>query len=239
MGSSRLPGKTLISFNGETLLDFIVNKLVMSGLSRSDIIVTTSTLDEDDPLEAFAETRGVGFFRGSPDLVSSRLIDCCDHWNIERFLLVLGDNPWISVDTAKSLISVSKNALDVEDYIVSPTPELVYDINGLRYHPIGTRLQLISTACLRRQMHRHDNEETREHVSKLFQDVDSGEFSARILTISGGWFRPELNGVNISINTRSDYDHAVTVAAMLLEQDIQPHEATVEDIMRNYKTLRK
>ena len=148
MGSSRLPGKTLYPFLGKTILHFIVDKLVLTGFDPSEIVVTTTTLAEDDVLETFAHETGVLIFRGSATNISNRLSKCCERHQIDKFMLVLGDNPWISLEQLRMLYELESDAPSVNDYVVTPTPELGANGKTLLHYPIGTRIQTITRALL-------------------------------------------------------------------------------------------
>ena len=64
MGSSRLPGKTLMELeNHMTTLDFVVNQLSCSKLDR--IIIATTSLIEDKVIYEKAKILGIESFRGS------------------------------------------------------------------------------------------------------------------------------------------------------------------------------
>lgn len=238
MGSSRLPGKTLYPFLGKTILHFIVNKLVLTGFTPSEIVVTTTTLAEDDVLETFAHETGVRLFRGSATNISNRLSKCCEQYQINRFMLVLGDNPWISLEQLKMLYELESDASSAKDYVVTPTPELGANGKTFLHYPIGTRIQTITRALLDHQIGAYDNPETQEHVSKLFTSIDPSKFSAKIFQIEDGWTPDALGGLNISINTKSDYEDAVYVADALESDGIKAHQATVADIVARYRAVR-
>ena len=65
MGSSRLPGKTLMKLNDElSTLHFVKNQLTFSKFI-DEIIVATTDLEEDDVIEEICKEMKVKCFRGS------------------------------------------------------------------------------------------------------------------------------------------------------------------------------
>jgi spore coat polysaccharide biosynthesis protein SpsF len=62
MGSSRLPGKVLRPIGGRPLLGLMLDRIATGGFP---VVVATSTLDRDDPIERFLSDREEALHRGS------------------------------------------------------------------------------------------------------------------------------------------------------------------------------
>ena len=78
MGSSRLPGKSLMDVEGAPMLSRLVERV--SQARRIDkIVIATTTLTEDGPLEALAQALDVECFRGSSDDVLGRVKAAAGH----------------------------------------------------------------------------------------------------------------------------------------------------------------
>jgi spore coat polysaccharide biosynthesis protein SpsF len=71
MGSSRLPGKVLKKIQGQSLLEIHLKRIQKSKLF-DHLILATTNLETDDPLEAIGHQLGVEVFRGSEDNVLDR-----------------------------------------------------------------------------------------------------------------------------------------------------------------------
>ena len=71
MGSSRLPGKVLKKIQGQSLLEIHL-KRIQKSKSFDHLILATTNLASDDPLEAIGHQLGVEVFRGSEDNVLDR-----------------------------------------------------------------------------------------------------------------------------------------------------------------------
>ena len=72
MGSTRLPGKILLSLGNSTVLASVINRVKNSGLIN-DIIVATSENRIDDLVQLEAIKNNVHVFRGSEENVLSRI----------------------------------------------------------------------------------------------------------------------------------------------------------------------
>jgi len=72
MGSRRLPGKTLMPFAGTTVLGHLVSRLG-GAASLAQVIVATSTVPDNDPIELECRSLGVNCFRGDEHNVLGRL----------------------------------------------------------------------------------------------------------------------------------------------------------------------
>ena len=63
MGSSRLPGKTLMKIEGREMIGMIIDRVKISPYV-SDILIATTDLPEDDKLVDWATQEGISTFRG-------------------------------------------------------------------------------------------------------------------------------------------------------------------------------
>lgn len=92
MGSSRLPGKVLKTIVGKPLLALQVERIRQSQLIDR-VIITTSDLPQDDPIEALAEELGVLCYRGSENDVLGRVVAALKKYRVDLHLEFHGDSP--------------------------------------------------------------------------------------------------------------------------------------------------
>ena len=72
MGSTRLPGKAMLSVeNDKTVLHFVIKQLQNCKLIDK-IIVATTTLEDDNKIANFSKDLAIDCFRGSSDNVLDR-----------------------------------------------------------------------------------------------------------------------------------------------------------------------
>ena len=93
--SSRLKRKMckLIGKN-TTLLDMVVKRIKQS-LYLDNIIVATSTNEEDDEIQSICEKNNVNIYRGSEHDVQSRYLECSKLYQVENIVRLTGDCPFI------------------------------------------------------------------------------------------------------------------------------------------------
>lgn len=206
MGSSRLPGKTLLPFGKTTLLSHIISRIELGGIRRNDICIATSNSSLDIPITSAAVELGCNFYRGSSDNVTRRILAAAD--TDTDFILVLGDNPWIDPQQLSELVKCSRSH-DL-DYAVTATKELPKFSWPQSFYPIGTRLQYIRTNFMSQRLDVLDSADVREHTSKLFSSLPQ-ESSSMTLTPNDGWAADAIKMLNVSINTESDYLLALSV----------------------------
>jgi spore coat polysaccharide biosynthesis protein SpsF len=91
-GSTRLPGKVLLTAAGRTMLDHHLDRLQTADL---DVYVATTDLAADDPVADLAQGRGVPIFRGNDDDVLSRFAGCARTYDLDVVVRVTSDCPLI------------------------------------------------------------------------------------------------------------------------------------------------
>lgn len=98
MGSTRLPGKTLLPIAGQPAIKMLIERLRMS--ERIDTIILATTVNpEDDAIEQFCSKNQVVCFRGSSDDVLGRVYTAAKLHGTEVVVEVTGDcpllDPWL------------------------------------------------------------------------------------------------------------------------------------------------
>ena len=159
MGSSRLPGKTLIKLNQyRTTLDFVVNQLSFSAL-LDKIVIATTNLEQDNIIETNAKTLGIDCFRGSSDDVLDRYYHCAKEFQINTIVRITSDCPLIDPQIVDQVIRKYQS----EDYD--------YVTNTLsRSYPIGTDVEIFSFEILEKTWQKAILPSEREHVTLFIRN---------------------------------------------------------------------
>lgn len=92
MGSTRLPGKSLMPLAGAPLLQRVVERVARCELV-DQIVVATTTLAQDDPIAALASAQRIASFRGSENDLVDRYYQAAIAHGGEIIVRVPGDNP--------------------------------------------------------------------------------------------------------------------------------------------------
>lgn len=93
MNSTRLPGKVMMEFSGNSLLGHIIERLSASK-KISKIIVATTINPNDDKIQLWAEDRGILCYRGSETDVLNRYYEAALQFNIEHIARITSDDPF-------------------------------------------------------------------------------------------------------------------------------------------------
>jgi spore coat polysaccharide biosynthesis protein SpsF len=92
--SERLPMKVIKPLSGVPMIIHMLDRLKLAK-TPAKIIICTSTLDQDSPLEQIANQQGVECYRGDPDDVILRLTTAAKLYNVETVINCTADNPFV------------------------------------------------------------------------------------------------------------------------------------------------
>lgn len=216
MGSSRLPGKTLMPFGDSNLLNYQI-KRIKKYVPNAHVIVATSSLKEDDSISKYCEEIGVNVARGNPISVCKRLLSTMNSFDLLNTIVVLGDNPWLEANLASKLFDKLLQAPD--NFWVTPTPEIGSGKTA-KMLPTGTRLQAVNKNFLQTAVSLLSSDEAGEHLAIVLKQ-NSPNNTESILEIDYGYDFHTASLYNISINTRDDYALARKVLGTTISSDIK------------------
>lgn len=100
MTSSRLPGKVLMDYCGESNLQHIIERLKRSKYI-DDVVVATTINEQDNPIVELCENIGCKYYRGSEEDVLLRVLESAKSVNADIIVEITGDCPvidWRHVD---------------------------------------------------------------------------------------------------------------------------------------------
>ncbi len=97
LSSVRLPTKLLLELDGTEVVSKIIER-ALKVFSKEDVIVCTSPLSTDDPLQAIAHRHGIGISRGHPEDILVRLYGACRETDAYGFVGITGENPIFQLD---------------------------------------------------------------------------------------------------------------------------------------------
>ena len=157
LGSSRLPGKSQLPLplsaagDAHTILGHVVGRARRAASVR-EVVVATTTQPLDDPLAALAARLGAGVFRGDEQDVLGRLAGALALAGPATTVVRLtADNP--ALDPAFLDAAVAYHHATGADYTHT---------SGL---PLGTNVEVLSAAALRRAQQEARQPNEREHVT--------------------------------------------------------------------------
>ncbi len=116
VGSTRLPNKVLKKVCGKTILEHDVDRLRQVS-NIDEIVIATTTKDEDMRIIKECEKLGVKTFRGSEDNVLSRYYLAAKEYKADIVVRVTSDCPVIDADVTYATIKYLTDNLDKYDYV--------------------------------------------------------------------------------------------------------------------------
>lgn len=104
MGSSRLPGKAMLTLDHKPILAHVLERADAATLV-DEVVVATTWEEEDDVLCAFAADLGFRHYAGSPTDVLRRVRETAEFADAERVVRVTGDCPMLDPEVIDKVIS--------------------------------------------------------------------------------------------------------------------------------------
>ena len=155
MDSRRLPGKVLMKLGYHNhIMDYCVDAL--KHLEPVKTIIATSDRAVDLPLEDYALKRKLNHFRGELDDVAHRTIACCSQFDLDYFIRVNGDSPFINIQLIKAGLEL----------IMNHNFDLVSNLIH-RSYPYGVSCEIIKVKTFKNYYSRFSELE-REHITSFF-----------------------------------------------------------------------
>jgi len=155
MGSSRLPGKVLM-----TLLDRPVIQWVYERATRipgvDEVVVATSATVTDDPLARWCEANGIALCRGSADDVLHRYLQCARRHHADAVVRVTADCPLLDPAVSGRVVAafLDRQPCDYASNTQPPT------------FPDGLDTEVVSRHALEASAREAVEHADREHVTQ-------------------------------------------------------------------------
>lgn len=90
--STRLPKKAIKPLEGKPMIRHLIDRLRLAERPEQ-IVMCTSPVAEDDPLEKIARDEEIGCYRGEPGDVLLRLTNAAQKFNVNTVISCTADNP--------------------------------------------------------------------------------------------------------------------------------------------------
>ena len=162
VGSSRLPGKTLMPFGNHNVLGYMINRIKRSK-SLQQIVVATTEEQQDDAISKFCEQYEISCFRGSSNDVLERYFGAAKIFGASHIVRLTADDPFKTASIIDK--AISKYLSDTLHYC-SNTIEPTY--------PEGLDVEVFSYSALQLAYENEGNLFEREHVTPyIWKNADN------------------------------------------------------------------
>ncbi len=174
MSSSRLPGKVMMKVDSKhPVLYYVITQLQFSK-NLDEIVVATSTREEDDIIVDYVNNLGISCFRGSLKDVLDRYYQCAKEFSVKDIVRITSDCPLIDPTIVDKVIEKFKsNSYDV----------VTNSGTVPRTFPQGTDVEVFSFQALEKAWKNAKKPSEREHVTAYFYNNES-DFKIDYLTRS-------------------------------------------------------
>lgn len=207
--STRLPLKVIKKIHGKSMIKHMLDRLKLAN-RPDEIVICTSTVEQDDTLVEIARDEGVLSFRGDADDVLLRLLNAADHFGVETIINCTADNPFVDP------IYIDK----LYDFHIAQENDFT-KIEGL---PWGVFSYAISIDAMKKACE-IKNEKDTEVWHGYFMEGDHFKWSA-LEVKDEKVFWPDLR---LTVDTPEDFEMVSTVFDRLYES---PHVFPLEDIVK-------
>lgn len=197
-GSTRLPAKILLPFDGELRIIDIILHNIRQACPDKKIVLATTTGQADDCIAEIADDAGVLCFRGSENDVLSRFVGAADKFGIDRLIRVCSDNPFLRADTFNDMFR-THDTMPGTDYLAYAFPD---GRPTIKSH-LGLYAELTTAEALRRAAAATKEQINIEHVT-IYLYTHPETFRCRFMQL------PEIvcrrTDIRLTLDTRADFD---------------------------------
>ena len=189
MGSTRLPGKILLSAGSKSLLQIQIDRM---RAFKTPVYLATTVMPADDVLEEFAKKNNIPFYRGDENNVLQRYYDCAKQFGLGVIVRVTSDCPLIDAEIVDRAIDAYVAANDRNLYL-SNTQERTY--------PRGFDFEIFSFDLLEQAYLQAEDAMDTEHVTPFIWKNKTGK--VRIEQVTNASDNSEFR---LTVDTKEDYE---------------------------------
>lgn len=213
MGSSRLPGKTLMDLEGNPVLGWMLERLQKSA-SLDQLVVATSDLSGDDPICDYCKKAGYDFYRGDEKDVLQRFYDCSQQYEAEVLVRLTADCPLIDPGVVDQVVTAF--ICSEHDYVANTLP-----LEDSTF-PDGCDVEVFSRSALKKAYDCAVDIEEREHVTPYMRKPESGLKCFQVVR------EPDLSSFSYTLDTEEDFQR---LKKIVREMTLTKKIGTMEEIV--------
>lgn len=216
LSSSRLPQKNIKKIVEKPMIQLLADR-IRNAKNIDKIIIATSALESDNPLEELAEQIGIACYRGPLDNIMERICGAAEQYDCDTIVELLGDNPLIHSELIDDTVALYRQG--VFDYAATLTKEYTDCEPDSSLFSLGLRVQVYSKKAADLFVNYPDliSDEDRHPTAYMFENPD--QFNIGFLEAKEKWGfmnRPELN---FAVNYKKNFDFVRTIFELLYEHD--------------------
>ena len=200
MKSSRLKQKAILPIQGMSSIERCLDNCLKFPFT-DEVILATSTLEEDAVLGEYTLKGRAKFWQGDPEDVISRYLGACDKYGVDVIVRVTGDCPVISPEIAAFLL---------KSHFAAGA-----DFTESRRFAVGSNSQVYNVEALKRVLQLVGRAEYSEHMT-LYMTNNPGIFKVNYVDL------PEelVRDYRLTLDYQEDLDMFNELFKKLAEQDL-------------------
>lgn len=153
MGSTRLPGKVMLNIEGKKVLEHVIDRVSNSKLIN-EVVVATTTSEQDNVIVDFLKNKNISFYRGSENNVLERYYLATKKFNGDIIVRITSDCPLVDYRLIDKMLKI---------YLES---NFDYYSNTIeRTFPRGLDIEIFSLKSLEKAHKEAVLESEKEHVT--------------------------------------------------------------------------
>jgi len=217
MGSTRLPGKTLIEIEGKPLLEHVINRIRYSKII-DEIIIATTTEPEDIAIVSLAKKLQVPTYTGSSEDVLDRFYQAASLFGGRVIVRITADDPFKDPAVMDEIVN----------YFFSH-PEFDYISNTIKpSYPVGIDVEVFSYYALKTAWQNAEDPKDREHVTPYIYR------NPGIFKLANYKYTKQLSHLRWTIDTKKDLQMAREVYKKLYVEDEMFYMADIMQLLKKY-----
>lgn len=193
MGSTRLPGKVMKKLEDKIVLDHVIDRVSKATKIRN-VIICTSTLDQDNVIYEHCKKRNIECFRGSENNVLNRYYETAKFYGSETIVRLTSDCPLIDP------IYIDKM---IDKYFELKIKYLGPKYYGQHKFPDGFNCEVFSFDVLK-EAEMNVNENEKEHVTTyIINKYLTYEYEYEL---KNKYNNIKMDELHLSLDTQEDYE---------------------------------
>jgi len=198
MGSTRLPGKIMMSVRDKPLLHYHINQVLQSK-KIDNLIIATTDLSQDDEIVKFVDLYGIKVFRGSEEDVLDRYFHCAKELKLDIIVRITSDCPLIDPEIIDKCVETFENGNF--DYLSNVNKnidgEWIYHPCGF---PSGFAVEVFTFSALENAWKNAKKKSDREHVTQYILD------NPKKFKIGGLENQENFSDLRLTLDHQVDFD---------------------------------
>ena len=192
LSSKRLPKKIFLKVGKKNILEIIIHRLKKIQLLKKNIpiIILTSSSGIDKKLVNFCKKKNFKYFCGSHYNIFKRTVDCIKKLDVDHFIRINFDRPFIDYFKLNKMIKYYKNSN--------------YDIvtNNLNFCPSGLVIEIAKSKIFLDNLVKIKKKEEKEHIFNHFY-ANKKNFKIKNLPYKDNL---KLKKIKLSLDTPKDFE---------------------------------